>query len=156
MADVGSLLDRQESDEKLDRYEAAFERDAISRWAVETRTGEFLGYCGVMIHDDPTHPLGAHAEIGWRLLSTRWGKGYATESAEAAISDARGRRGLTEIMSYTAPENARSQAVMRRIGLTRRPDLDFTHTYAGQSWKLLVWTVPESWSGRSPTSDGSV
>ena len=51
----------------------------------------------------------------------------AHTAAAAALRDGLERVGLPEIVSFTATTNLRSQAVMRRIGLHRRPDLDFDH-----------------------------
>ena len=85
--DLGGPLDRIESDAKFDRYMAAFERHSFCRWALEDLSGQFLGYAGVM-PSRPSHPLGSHADIGWRLIRVAWGRGYATEAAKASLRDA--------------------------------------------------------------------
>lgn len=139
MLDQGGPISRAESDAKLDRYAAAFDQHGFCRWAVESRAGEFLGYTGIM-PSRPEHPIGAHIEIGWRLVRRAWGHGYATEAAEAALGDAFMRVGLTEVVAYTAPDNLRSQAVMARLRLQRDPSRDFIADYDSiGSWQGLVW-----------------
>jgi RimJ/RimL family protein N-acetyltransferase len=139
MLDLGGPISRAASDAKLDRYMAVFCRNGFCRWAVESRDGDFLGYAGVM-PSPKDHPLGAHFEIGWRLVRSAWGQGYATEAARAALHDAFGHIGLTEIIAYTAPDNLRSQAVMDRLHLQRDPSRDFTANYDGMPvWRGLVW-----------------
>jgi len=141
MADLGGVLTRAQSDAKLDRYAAAIAAHGCGRWLMETRDGVFLGYAGVM-PAGPDHPLGAHAEIGWRLMRAAWGHGYATEAASAALGDALGRAGLSEVLAYTAPDNLRSQAVMARLGLERDFARDFTAHYdAADAWHGLVWVA---------------
>jgi RimJ/RimL family protein N-acetyltransferase len=124
MRDLGGPIDRAASDKKLASYRAAFCRHGFSRWAIETRDGNFLGYAGVM-PSPADHPLGAHFQIGWRLVRDAWGKGYASEAAAAALSDAFSRAGLQEVVAYTERENKRSQAVMNRLPMTRDPSRDF-------------------------------
>jgi RimJ/RimL family protein N-acetyltransferase len=137
--DLGGPISRAMSDAKLDRYVAAFNRHSFCRWAIENRAGEFLGYAGVMPADE-SHPLGPHFEIGWRLMRNAWGRGYATEAARAALHDAFERVGLSEVVSYTASGNLRSQAVMKRLHLQRDPSRDFTANYEGVGiWHGLVW-----------------
>jgi hypothetical protein len=47
-------------------------------------------------------------------------------------------RGLaSEVLSYTAPDNLRSQAVMARLSLDRDPGRDFT----SDGWRGLVWVA---------------
>ncbi len=141
VADLGGPINARASDAKFDRYCAHWERHGFGRWLVETRSGEFLGYSGVMAsHGD--HPLGAHYEMGWRLVRPAWGKGYATEASRAALDDAFARLNLTEILAYTAPDNLRSQAVMAHLGLTRDPARDFTLMQDGaEVWRGLVWSA---------------
>jgi RimJ/RimL family protein N-acetyltransferase len=141
MLDQGGPISRAASDAKFDRYVAAFNRHGFCRWAVEDRDEEFLGYAGIMpSHTD--HPLGPHFDIGWRLMRSAWGQGYATEAAGAALHDAFVRVGLKEIVAYTAPDNVRSQAVMVRLRLQRDPSRDFTADYDGiGAWRGLVWVA---------------
>lgn len=136
--DLGGPLDRSQSDAKFDRYVASFEQHGFSRWAVEDPEQLFLGYAGVR-PSPPNHPLGPHAEIGWRLVRSAWGQGYATEAAAAALLDAFTRIGLGEVLAYTSHDNVRSQAVMQRLGLQRDPARDFSHIYDGRPWQGLVW-----------------
>ncbi|MFO1162350.1 MAG: GNAT family N-acetyltransferase [Reyranellaceae bacterium] len=142
MADLGGTFDRAASDTKLDRYVATFARHGFSRWAVvSARDGEFLGYTGVTPEPDE-HVIGKHCQIGWRFIRRAWGHGYATEAASATLADAFGRAGLREILSYTAPGNLRSQAVMTRLGLQRDPARDFTVVRDGVTpWHGLVWVA---------------
>lgn len=138
--DFGGPLCRSQSDAKFDRYVATFERQGYCRWAVENSQQLLLGYAGVM-PSPPDHPLGPHAEIGWRLARSAWGQGFATEAAGAALLDIFTRIGLDEVLAYTACDNARSQAVMRRLGLQRQPARDFSHVYGDRPWHGLVWAA---------------
>jgi RimJ/RimL family protein N-acetyltransferase len=140
MADLGGPIDQTKSDEKFDRYRAAYDQHGVSRWAVENADGTFLGYAGVMPRLRRDHPLGPHFEIGWRFIRSAWGHGYATESAKAALHDAPRRAGLKQIVSYTSADNLRSQAVMARLKFQRKPSLDFVAEYDDVgSWRGLVW-----------------
>ena len=119
----------------------------MSRWAVENADGVFLGYAGVMPRLSGDHPLGAHFEVGWRFVRAAWGHGYATESARATLRHAIDHVGLHEIVSYTSPDNIRSQAVMTKLNLIRDPARDFvTRTVRGEAWRGLVWAVPSRFS----------
>jgi RimJ/RimL family protein N-acetyltransferase len=138
MRDLGGPLDDSDSEAKFDRYVVALDRHGFGRWLVETHEGHFLGYAGVL-PVGAAHPLGEHFEIGWRLVRRAWGHGYATEAARAALDDAFAAVRMTEILSYTAADNLRSQAVMARLGLIRDPARDFTARYPRGEWHGLVW-----------------
>lgn len=136
MADLGGPIDHAASDAKFDRYVATFARYGFSRWAVTAQGGELLGYAGLTPESDH-HPLGAHVQIGWRFARRAWGCGYASEAASAALDDAFKRAGLSEVQSYTAADNRRSQAVMARLALRRDPARDFTLN----GWRGMVWVA---------------
>ncbi len=141
MHDLGGPIGQNASNMKFDRYLRAWREHGFGRWAVETRDGAFLGYVGVM-PSRSGHPIGPHAEIGWRLVRHAWGQGYATEAAQAALKDAFSRVGLNEVLAYTADGNLRSQAVMVRLHMQRDPSRDFTLDYDGvKAWRGLVWVT---------------
>src|SRR5262245_7292577 len=143
MADLGGPIDQSESYRKFERYRAAQREHGVSRWAIEKSNGAFVGYAGVMPRLSKDHPLGAHFEVGWRLVRAAWGYGYATESTTAALYHAIRDVGLGEILSYTSHDNRRSQAVMARLNLLRDPSRDFTlQTKTGRQWMGMVWVVP--------------
>src|SRR5262245_668875 len=95
-ADLGGPLSRAASDAKFDRYLRTWEQHGHGRWAIEERCGRFIGYAGVQ-PAGVEHPLGPHAEIGWRLARRTWGKGFATEAARAALDDMFARGGVSEV-----------------------------------------------------------
>jgi RimJ/RimL family protein N-acetyltransferase len=138
--DLGGPLDRSESDAKFDRYMAAFDRFGFCRWALEDLDGQFLGYTGVM-PSRPGHPLGPHADIGWRLVHRAWGRGYATEAARASLRDVFERVKLKEVLAYTSADNVRSRAVIERLNMRRAATLDYSEPLGKAVWHGLVWVV---------------
>ena len=108
------------------RQEAHFEVHGFGLWAVERRAdGAFLGFSGFRHLTDEIHPMNPCVEASWRQARFAWGRGYATEAASAALSDAFERIGLETVWAWAAELNKRSQAVMMRLGMTRRPMRDF-------------------------------
>lgn len=89
-------------------------------WAIErTEDGRLLGT--LLLKDIPASgtdgtPSG-DTEIGWHLHPDAWGNGYASEAARRVLEFALGA-GLERVVAVTYPENAPSQAVARRIGMT--------------------------------------
>jgi ribosomal-protein-alanine N-acetyltransferase len=119
-------LSRAESDDLIDRIEAGFDRDGFGLWALELRGGGFIGFAGLARPEIAARFMPA-VEVGWRLARHAWGHGYATEAARAALGFAFGPAALEEVVSFTSVGNARSRAVMERLGMTRDPAEDFDH-----------------------------
>ncbi|MFG3104928.1 GNAT family N-acetyltransferase [Streptomyces sp. NPDC048182] len=118
------VLTREQSDASAARFQADLDRRGWGWWAVEVRdTGTFVGFAGL----DPVEPgmPFTGVEAGWRLARAAWGRGYATEAGRAAVGHAFGELDLPEVLAVTAAGNLRSQAVMRRLGMTRDPADDF-------------------------------
>jgi len=122
-----SVLTRAESDAAVDRIEAHFERHGFGLWAVEVPDrAPFIGFVGLAVPSFDAH-FTPCVEVGWRLAVDRWGRGYATEAARAALAIGFGPLALEEIVSMTVPDNHRSRRVMERLGMTRDPADDFVH-----------------------------
>ena len=98
-------------------------------WAAERKAdGKVIGSIGARrIPAEWAHPMSGEMELGWRLTRAAWGMGYASEGAAASLAWAFANLDQEEIVAFTAQSNARSQAVMRRIGLTPAPSRDFDH-----------------------------
>jgi hypothetical protein len=77
-------------------------------------------------------------EVGWRLARGAWHHGYASEAAVAAAEVAFGGAGLAELWSMTAVANKPSQAVMRRLGMTRHAYFDHPRVEAGHPLRAHV------------------
>jgi RimJ/RimL family protein N-acetyltransferase len=55
------------------------------------------------------------------------GQGYACEAAQAALDWAWANLDVRRVVSFTVPANRPSWRLMERLGMARRPDLDFAH-----------------------------
>ena len=121
-----------ESAAMVERIEQGFETNGFGLWALEV-DGRFAGFAGLNRTTFDT-PMGPHVEIGWRLARWAWGHGYATEAATEVLRDGFERVGLADVYSFTTTRNVRSQAVMERLGMQRRPDLDFDHPRTPGWW----------------------
>lgn len=98
---------------RIARYRSQSTEPPLGFWAIEVReTGEVAGT--VLLTTLPNSD--GEVEVGWHLHPDSWGRGYATEAAEAVIE--RGlSAGLEEIYAITHTTNGPSQAVCRRLGM---------------------------------------
>lgn len=82
---------------------------------IEKATGEWVGRVG------PWMPEGwPGTEVGWGIVRSREGRGYATEAARATIDWTFDTLGWTEVIHCIAPDNYASQGVARRLGSRNR------------------------------------
>jgi RimJ/RimL family protein N-acetyltransferase len=99
-------------------------RGGLSRTPVDDDWGQICALLPpepwVRVAHDNGRPFTAHAhwlEIGWALRREFWGRGYATEIGRAGLQFAFDVLGMQAVVSCTARHNARSRAVMERIGM---------------------------------------
>lgn len=121
-----NTLTPEESQDFIDKVSSIIDKTGWGIWALELKeSGEFIGFTGLHRpqYDFPFSPC---VEIGWRLGYQYWGKGYASEAANASLEFGFESLMLDEIVSFTALPNKRSQAVMERLGM-HRCDEDFDH-----------------------------
>jgi len=124
---LSRCLTRAESDEFGERVRSELAQRGWGLWAVEVREqGEFIGFVGLSEPSFEAH-FTPCTEIGWRLARSSWGRGYATEAARACLDFAFRSLGLSEVVAFTVPANARSRAVMERLGMRHDAAGDFDH-----------------------------
>jgi RimJ/RimL family protein N-acetyltransferase len=127
-AHLGGPASIEDIDAAIGRIRQSQEEHGVGFWSVERKAdGMFLGYCGLKVIADDVTPVTGEVEIGWRLREDAWGRGYAAEAARACLDWAWANLGVPRIVSFTTPANAPSWRLMERIGMIRRPDLDFAH-----------------------------
>jgi RimJ/RimL family protein N-acetyltransferase len=120
-------MTREETAAMLARKREHLAKHGFTSFAVEVPgVAPFIGYVGLQWPGFEAHFMPA-VEIGWRLASAHWGKGYATEAARAALRFGFEDLNLDQIVSFTVPANKASWAVMERIGMARDPGDDFDH-----------------------------
>jgi RimJ/RimL family protein N-acetyltransferase len=133
MAHLGGVQTRAEWNAAYQRV-LGFQRDrGHTFWIVEDAgSSEMLGFCGIKLSNAPGAGVltGKH-EIGWRLRPESWGQGIAKEAAVASMDLAFNAFGAPEVIATTVPANVASQGLMKRLGMTRREDLDYIDTRFG-------------------------
>jgi RimJ/RimL family protein N-acetyltransferase len=124
--------------EMTDRVNAmagrAAARPDYGLWPLVLRaTDELVG--AVLLQPLPDSDV---VEIGWHLNPAYWGHGYATEAAQGALTLAFGPRELERVVAVVDPDNLRSQAVCRRLGMIYQGQ---TSEYFGLTLELFEITT---------------
>jgi RimJ/RimL family protein N-acetyltransferase len=105
----------------VDKWCYRWEANRTGPFIVERREdGRFLGRVGVNVWDTRAWTLStfgeaaefAQPELGWALVRSMWGNGYATEAARAVFEWTT----VTPLVSVIAPANTASQRVAQRLG----------------------------------------
>jgi ribosomal-protein-alanine N-acetyltransferase len=97
----------------LENY-ASYRTYGFGRWGMILKeTGEYLGWCGLKYT-----PELDEFDIGYRLMKKFWGKGYATEAAEACLELGFNRFDMKAIVGRAMPANVASVRVLEKIGLS--------------------------------------
>jgi RimJ/RimL family protein N-acetyltransferase len=101
------------------RYDAQ-PSDRYGCWAaIERATGDFLGWFQLR---PPEWPLRAEspddAELGYRLRTSAWGKGYGTEGSMALLDKVFREPGVPRVVATTMAVNIASRRVMEKAGLS--------------------------------------
>jgi len=85
----------------------------VGRWAVIHRETEaFVGYCGIKYI-----PQDEEYDLGYRFIESCWGKGYATECAQATLDYGRSRLAGQRIVGKAFLGNLASIRVLEKIGM---------------------------------------
>jgi len=95
-------------------HETYYQQDTkFGAWAVVSKeTHEVVGLCLLKPLEDT-----GEIEVGYRFLLPHWGKGYATEVAQALVQYGFQTIGLKRIVAITDTQNDASQRVLEKVGL---------------------------------------
>jgi RimJ/RimL family protein N-acetyltransferase len=96
-----------------------YEQSGFGLWIIETHAGEFVGDCGLTWQDVNGAPT---LEVGYHVRAALHGQGLATEAAAACRDFARDVVNAEELVAIIHPDNAASERVARKIGMSRRDD----------------------------------
>jgi RimJ/RimL family protein N-acetyltransferase len=115
-----------------------WELRGYGHWSViEKATGDVIGVVGFY------HPQGPWpgVDLGWVLHRSRWGHGFATEAATAALGWVWEYTQVDRIVSLIAPDDRRSIRIATKIGERfERADVDPVH---GEPMHVYTIARPE-------------
>lgn len=97
---------------------ASYREHGYGLWAVIRRVdGRFLGDCGPMLQPIEGSVI---PEIGYHIVPSEQGHGYATEAAQASLTWVFENRAVDVVCSLVSPENEPSRAVAAKIHQSMR------------------------------------
>jgi RimJ/RimL family protein N-acetyltransferase len=82
--------------------------------AIEKSSDRFVGWFHFLPRE-AAHPN--EIELGYRLLRSVWGKGYATEGSQALIDKGFAELGVQRVVAFTMVVHVASRRVMEKAGL---------------------------------------
>ncbi len=126
MATLGPLMSVGEVAALIERMQGIEAEHGHCFWAMVRRDdARLIGWCGAI--RGSVGPIVGKIEIGWRMARDYWGQGLVSEAARATCDWAFANRADDSLWAITNTDNHRSRAVMERLGMSYRPDLDFDH-----------------------------
>lgn len=91
--------------------------NGIGRLAmVEKETNNFVGWGGFKLITDLVNGHHNYHDLGYRLIKKYWGKGYATESSQAAIEFGFKKLNFAVIYAIADTNNIPSKKVLEKCG----------------------------------------
>ena len=120
-----------------------YRENGIGRWAMEEKqTGAFVGWTGFKLIKDTICGRSHFYDLGYRLQTQFWGKGYATESARASLDYGFTNLPTTEIYAMADCEHRVSNHILRKLGLQQ------IDTFAYDGVPHYFYHITQStWSG---------
>lgn len=116
---IGGAWTREVIQARLDTYVAEQARFGFSKWKAYLKDGTFVGRIGVSIWEKT-----GEFEIGYSMKREAWGRGLATEGAQAVAENFWRVTDEPRLHGFTAVENLPSRRVLERIGMAHVGDED--------------------------------
>lgn len=133
----GWPLSNEEIRQFLTNVLASYDREPyFGFWAIALRgSQEFAGW--ILVRDAREFKWAAdydlarpgEVEIGWRLLRSQWGRGYATEAARAVVACGFAERAIDTFVAWALADNRASVRVMEKLGMTLVREFAFSEKH---------------------------
>src|SRR2546423_1748962 len=129
----------EETAQRIRQYRLHSEQYGFAKCiVVEKSTGIPIGDAGLSFADDT-----GEVHIGYKFAKAYWGRGYATEAAEAWVRYGFDRLGLSRIVAFVHPQNATSIRVIQKLQFSyKREHSEHTehseHSIDWQIYELLL------------------
>jgi len=121
-------------DKQLGRYR---ENKYGLQLLIDKSNNEPVGMCGLLLQDVEGKP---ELEVGYHLLKEHWGKGYATEAAQAFKDFGFDHQQADSIVSMIDVGNTKSQQVALRNGMFPEP------VFRWQGFEINIYRIiKEDW-----------
>ena len=112
-----ALQSEQETRQFITRMNLQMERHGFCYYALDRLdTSELIGFTGLSYKDFEA-AFTPCVDIGWRLATSAWNQGFATEAAKRCIQYGFNELQLKEIVSMAPVINVKSIAVMQKTGM---------------------------------------
>lgn len=115
---IGAVQSREEVEQSIHRQQEYWQKYGFGWWSIfQKGKPELIGAaCVQHLGRIESNPL----EIGWRLIPSAQGQGFATEAGRAAVHFAFEVVGVDFVTAVADPENHASTRVMERLGMRYR------------------------------------
>ncbi|MDP4286200.1 MAG: GNAT family N-acetyltransferase [Bacteroidota bacterium] len=108
----------EETQKIIENTHQQYLENGIGRWAtIEKSSGNFIGWSGLKFVKVTESGHTNYYDVGYRFIPQYWGKGYATESAKAALKYGFTELNLDEIIGTANVENIKSRRILEKCGL---------------------------------------
>lgn len=137
-----NIVTKQQTVEFVERMKNQYANKGFCYFAVEKlENQEFIGFIGL---SEQTYKADFTPciDIGWRIKSSEWNKGFATEGAKKCLNYALNDLKIEKIYSITPKVNIKSELIMTKIGMTKL--YEFEHSLLTDNERLKICVLYES------------
>lgn len=116
-------FDRQMTQTWIERNVQRYTQHGFGLWAlILKQTGKLIGDCGLVVQEvDGVEEI----EIGYHICRDLWGKGLATEAAQACRDYGFSQLGFDKLISLISPGNIASRRVAEKNGMRLLKEIEW-------------------------------
>lgn len=133
---------KQQTAEFIERMKNQYANKGFCYFAVEKLDNqEFIGFIGL---SEQTYKADFTPciDIGWRIKSSEWNKGFATEGAKRCLNYVQNNLKIEKIYSIAPKVNIKSELIMTKIGMTKL--YEFEHSLLTDNERLKICVLYEN------------